>query len=62
MCKRYGVSRSGYYRWKRKGLSAHADQDRELLGRIQKIYAASQGSYGAPRIQRATRCGYRSRV
>ena len=53
MCKRYGVSRSGYYRWKHKGLSAHAEQDRELLGRIQKIYAASQGSYGAPRIQRA---------
>lgn len=55
MCTRYGVSRSGYYRWKRKGLSAHAEQDRELLGRIQKIYAASQGSYGAPRIQRALR-------
>ena len=55
MCERYRVSRSGYYRWKRKGLSAHAEQDRELLGRIQRIYAASQGSYGAPRIHRALR-------
>lgn len=53
MCKRYGVSRAGYYRWKRRGPSAHAKQDRDLLGRIQKVYAASQGSYGAPRIQRA---------
>ena len=55
MCERYGVSRSGYYRWKGKGPSAHAEQDRDLLGRIQKIYAASQGSYGAPRIERALR-------
>ncbi len=55
MCERYAVSRSGYYQWKRKAPSAHAEHDRALLGRIQRIYAASQGSYGAPRIHRALR-------
>ena len=53
MCERYGVSRAGYYRWKRRGPSARAEQDRELLRRIQKVYAASQVSYGAPRIHGA---------
>lgn len=55
MCKRYGVSRAGYYRWKCKGPSARSERDRGLLGWIQRVYAASQGSYGAPRIHRALR-------
>lgn len=53
LCRRYGVTRTGYYAWKRRGLTTHDEQDRWLLNRIVAVYQASDGTYGSPRIQRA---------
>lgn len=53
LCERYAVSRSGYYAWKSRGQRAHDEQDRWLMQRIQGVYTASAGTYGAPRICKA---------
>ena len=55
LCARYGVSRSGYYAWKRRSESAHEEQDRVLINRVQAVHTASDGTYGAPRICEALR-------
>ena len=49
-CRLLDVSTSGYYAWQRRGTSARAEADRELLAMIQAIHASSHGTYGAPRI------------
>ena len=49
-CRLLDVSTSGYYAWQRRGMSARAEADRELLAMIQAIHAISHGTYGAPRI------------
>jgi transposase InsO family protein len=53
LCKRYGVTRSGYYGWCCREPSVHARQDERLLGRIRAIFEASEGTYGSPRIHAA---------
>ena len=50
MCRVLGVSTSGYYAWRRRGPSRHAQENRELLERIGEIHADSRETYGAPRI------------
>ena len=37
-CRLLGVSTSGYYAWRRRGMSARAEADRELLSMIQVIH------------------------
>src|SRR5215203_3907678 len=34
LCRRYGVTRGGFYSWQRRGVSVHEEQDRQLLGEI----------------------------
>jgi transposase InsO family protein len=53
MCERYDVTRGGYYAWRRRPASVRDEQDRQLLKRIMAIHAASDGTYGSPRIHRA---------
>ena len=49
-CRLLGVSRSGYYEWKDRPISAR-EQDNELLVKqIKQIHADSRGSYGSPRV------------
>jgi transposase InsO family protein len=50
LCARYAVSRSGYYAWLRRAPAGRGEQDRGLLTKIQAVYAASEGTYGSPRI------------
>lgn len=54
LCRLYGVSRAGYYAWrKRQRPSRHERADERLLARISREYEASQGIYGSPRVHRA---------
>ena len=46
-----GVSRSGYYAWRARGVSRRAAEDEWLKGEIAAAHAASRGTYGAPRIR-----------
>ena len=50
-----GVSVSGYYAWRERAPSAHAQQDVALLEQIRAFHTASRGTYGTPRIHRDLR-------
>jgi putative transposase len=67
LCRRLGVSHSGFYAWRQRPVSQRAQADASLTTQITAIHAASRGTYGAPRIHaeladaQAIRCG-RKRV
>ena len=50
MCRVLGLSRSGFYAWSARGLSARAVRDVLLTAAITASHARSDGTYGAPRI------------
>jgi transposase InsO family protein len=50
MCIVLGVSRSGYYSWKKRGLSNREKENTLLVKKILRIYHASNGVYGSPKI------------
>jgi len=50
MCRTLKVSKSGYYSWRERPLSARAKADAALSERIERIHTDSRGTYGAPRI------------
>lgn len=46
-----GVSREGYYAWRRRGgQSTQAADDQTLTTKITAVHEASRGTYGAPRV------------
>ncbi len=49
-CTALGVARSGYYAWRRRPMSPHAQEDAEVLAALEPVYAASRGTYGSPRV------------
>lgn len=51
LCRLLGVSRSGYYAWRRRPPSARARADQGLSQRIREIHERSRGTYGTPRIR-----------
>jgi len=50
MSRPLGVSRSGFYVWRERAVSARSKADAALSERIRAIHAASRQTYGAPRI------------
>ena len=50
MCRRLGVSTSGYYAWRTRPPSSRAAADAVLATLISAIHTDSRGTYGAPRI------------
>jgi putative transposase len=66
LCRILGVSRSGYYAWRRRPPSERARSDAVLSEKIATIHRNSRATYGAPRIHAelrslGLRCG-RKRV
>ena len=66
MCRVLNVAPSGYYAWRSRPQSAHAQRDAELLGEVAAISLKSRCTYGSPRIhaalsQRGVQCS-RKRV
>jgi len=55
LCRRYGVSRAGFYRARRRGPSGHAEQDRQLVSEIARLFAAHHERYGSPRLHQLLR-------
>jgi putative transposase len=53
LCARHGVTRAGYYSFRRRQPSLHARHDERLLKRIRAVFEASEGTYGSPRIHAA---------
>jgi transposase InsO family protein len=50
MCARLGVSKSGYYDWRKRPESAAFQRRKELMTLIRKVFADSNGTYGYRRI------------
>jgi putative transposase len=50
LCEVLGVSRAGYYAWKRRPVSARSRRDSQLLGAIRVVHAESKQTYGWPRV------------
>ena len=55
LCRVLDVSRSGFYAWQRRPLSARDRDDRRLVLHVRAAHQASGGTYGSPRVQRALR-------
>jgi len=53
MCGVLGLSRSGYYAWKRRPPSIRAQTDEALMGEIARQYVENRRVYGSPRIHDA---------
>ncbi|CCU71223.1 IS3 family transposase [Thalassolituus oleivorans] len=53
MCFLLGVSRSGYYDWRKREESSRTSEDTLLKIEIQKVYDKSEGRYGSPRVWKA---------
>jgi hypothetical protein len=66
MCRVLGVSRSGYYAWRKRPVSPRKMANDKLLGQIKEVYQKSRQTYGSPRIHaelvgQGIKCG-RNRV
>jgi len=55
LCRRYGVSPAGFYAWRRRQASAHAEQDRILSTTIPALFTAHAQRYGSPRLHELLR-------
>jgi transposase InsO family protein len=55
LCALYGVTRAGYYAWRRRPESARTEQDRRLTERIELLFRRHRGCYGSPRIHEELR-------
>ena len=52
MCRVYGVTRAGYYAWRKRPPSTRAQQDEALKEQIERVHQDSRGTYGSPRVYR----------
>lgn len=50
LCRLAGVSRSSFYAWRNRPLSARAVANAELVAEIRAIHHNSRRTYGAPRV------------
>ena len=50
LCRCLRVTRSGFYAWLRRGLSARAQRDLVLRTKLRAFHAASGARYGRPRL------------
>ena len=55
LCRRYGGTAAGFYAWRRRGRSAHAEQDQRLATEITRLFLRHQPRYGSPRLHRLLR-------
>jgi putative transposase len=55
LCQELDVSRSGYYEWLDRQISAREEANRKLLVLIAKAFEDSRKTYGSPRLTRVLR-------
>jgi transposase InsO family protein len=55
LCQTLGVSRSGYYAWRRRPASARAVANTRLLEQMQQLHRQTHARYGAVKMWRALR-------
>jgi putative transposase len=62
MCRVLGANRTSFHAWERRAPSDRALYDLWLTEQIKQIHAASEGTYGAPRVHADLRLGHGVRV
>ncbi|WP_369413699.1 IS3 family transposase [Halomonas alkalisoli] len=55
LCRHLNISRSGYYAWANRKPSQRAPESADLLLKVRRVYSASKGRYGSPRVYQALR-------
>lgn len=50
LCRLFGVSRSGFYAWQRRGESKHDAEDRRLKALVHDVHRKGRGCYGSPKV------------
>ena len=55
LCAVFGVSRSGFYAWRRRDSSRRDAENRRLLVHLRALHRESRGTYGSPRLHRGLR-------
>lgn len=55
MCRVYGVTRAGYYAWRRRGECTRRREENRLLKEIEAIHRESGYTYGSPRVHACLR-------
>ena len=50
MCEQLGVTRGGYYKWKKRKPSRRKQEDEVLKQAIKTSHKQSRGTYGSPRV------------
>jgi putative transposase len=55
MCRVLCASHSGYYAWRKGGVTQRTIRHGQLLALIKQIHAGSRGTYGSPRILKELR-------
>jgi transposase InsO family protein len=55
LCRVFGVSRSGYHRWREAKPTARAREDARLIVELKAVHAQSRQTYGRPRLLAALR-------
>jgi len=63
LCKVMRVHPSGYYKWRKRGITPSQERRNKLLKRIKEIFKESRETYGCPRIHpqlisEGFRCSY----
>ena len=51
MCDLYGVTRAGFYAWRKRQPSSRSQEDARLLEHVRAAHARSRGFYGSPRVR-----------
>ena len=67
LCHALAVSRSGYYAWRQRGLSARAAEDAQLAKLLCRLHEETREQYGAIKLwreaqARGIRCAFERRV
>src|SRR5918993_2260561 len=52
LCRALAVSRSGYYAWRNRGLSARATEDAQLAKLLRRLHEETREQYGAIKLWR----------
>lgn len=55
LCQTLDVSRSGYYAWRRRPVSARQQANAQLLGHMRHLHTATKARYGAVKLWQALR-------
>src|SRR5262245_3906320 len=53
LCRELGVSKSGYYAWRRRPDSNHESEDRRLRALVHEVYVEGRRNYGRPKVHEA---------